>query len=173
MKKLPIGIQTFRKIIEGNYVYIDKTKYIYDLMNDASAYFLSRPRRFGKSLLVDTIAEAFSGDKELFKELWIYDSDYAFEKHPVLRLDMSNISNKTPEILEKAINLALKALAETEGIIIDYIILSDTLGALIRALHKKYAKRVVVLIDEYDKPIIDHLTDIETAEANRAVIKSF
>ncbi|MCL1805777.1 MAG: AAA family ATPase, partial [Clostridiales bacterium] len=94
MKKLPIGIQTVRKIIEGDYVYIDKTRYIYDLLNGASCYFLSRPRRFGKSLLLDTIGEAFGGDKELFKGLWIYDSDYTFPKHPVVRLDMSNIANE-------------------------------------------------------------------------------
>ena len=67
VKKLPLGIQNFRKIIEGDYVYADKTKYVYDLINDASYYFLSRPRRFGKSLLLDTIAEAFKGNKELFK----------------------------------------------------------------------------------------------------------
>ena len=71
MKKLPLGIQNFRKIIEGGYVYVDKTQYVYELTNDASYYFLSRPRRFGKSLLLDTIGEAMGGDKELFKGLFI------------------------------------------------------------------------------------------------------
>ena len=69
MKKMPLGIQNFREIVHGGYVYADKTQYVYDLINDASYYFLSRPRRFGKSLLLDTIGEAFSGDKELFKGL--------------------------------------------------------------------------------------------------------
>ena len=91
MKKLPLGIQTFRKIIEGGYVYADKTQFIYNMTQNAVCCFLSRPRRFGKSLLVDTIAEVFSGDKELFSGLWIYDSDFEFKKHPVIRIDLSVI----------------------------------------------------------------------------------
>ncbi|MDR0489829.1 MAG: AAA family ATPase, partial [Oscillospiraceae bacterium] len=104
MKKLPLGIQSFRKIIEGDYVYVDKTNYVFDLINNASYYFLSRPRRFGKSLLLDTIAEAFGGDRDLFKGLFLYDSGHGFEKHPVIRLDMSNVANKTPAILESALS---------------------------------------------------------------------
>ena len=99
LKKLPVGLQSFRKIIEGDYVYVDKTQYIYDLINSAGYYFLSRPRRFGKSLLLDTIGEIFNGEKELFKGLWIYNSDYGFIKYPVIRLDMSNIVSKSPDIL--------------------------------------------------------------------------
>ncbi|MDR0469582.1 MAG: AAA family ATPase, partial [Peptococcaceae bacterium] len=116
MKKLPLGIQNFKEIIQGGYVYIDKTRYIYDLLSDAKCYFLSRPRRFGKSLLLDTISEAFSGDKELFKGLWIYDSDYAFIRHPVIRLDMSNIANETPDILRSELSTELKRRASREGI---------------------------------------------------------
>jgi len=108
MRKLPLGIQSFRKIVEGDYVYVDKTQYVYDLINSASYYFLSRPRRFGKSLLLDTIGEVFGGNKALFKGLWIYDSDYEFLKHPVIKLDISGISNETPEILEESIKSALK-----------------------------------------------------------------
>ena len=91
MKKLPLGIQTFRDIIEGGYVYVDKTQYVYNLINDAKHYFFSRPRRFGKSLLLSTIGEVFGGDRELFRGLWIYDSDYDFIKHPVIRLDLSKM----------------------------------------------------------------------------------
>ena len=173
MKKMPLGIQSFRKIVEGDYVYVDKTHYVYDLVNNASYYFLSRPRRFGKSLLLDTISEAFSGDKELFKGLFLYDSDYSFEKHPVIRLDMSNIANKTPEILEESISRELRKRARNEDLLVDEDIPSEIFKTLIESLHKKYGKRVVVLIDEYDKPILDHLTDLETAEANRQVIKGF
>ena len=72
MKKLPLGIQSFRKLIEGDYIYADKTKFVYDIINDASYYFLSRPRRFGKSLLLDTVAEVFGGDRKLFKGLFIW-----------------------------------------------------------------------------------------------------
>jgi hypothetical protein len=173
MDNLPLGIQNFRKIIEGGYVYADKTQFVYTLLNDASYYFLSRPRRFGKSLLLDTIAEAFSGDKELFKGLSIYDSDYSFEKHPVLRLDMSNIANETPEALKDELSIALRARASIEGFVIDYPRPSTILKTLIEALYRKYNKRVVVLIDEYDKPILDNISSMEVAEANRDVLKGF
>ncbi len=173
MKKLPLGIQSFRKIIEGNYLYVDKTVYIYKLINNASYYFLSRPRRFGKSLLIDTIKEVFKGDKEIFNGLWIYNSDYEFKSHPVIHLDMSNISSKNDEILEKSIISALRIQIEEEGFNIEDNISSDIFKNLIRLLYKKYNKGVIVLIDEYDKPIIDHLSDIETAEKNRMVLKGF
>ena len=173
MKKLPLGIQTFRKIIEGDYVYVDKTQYVYELINGASYYFLSRPRRFGKSLLLDTIGEVFGGDRELFKGLWIYDSDYDFAKHPVIRLDMSGIANETPEILKGSLINALRIRAGEDGLDVGDTVPSDMFSNLIRALYEKYNQKVVVLIDEYDKPILDHLLDVEMAEANRMVIKSF
>jgi len=173
MKKLPLGIQSFRKIITEGYVYVDKTPYIYDLLNSASYYFLSRPRRFGKSLLLDTIGEVFGGDKELFCGLAIYDSDYDFVKYPVIRLDMSNIANKTPEILEDSLAASLRQRIKDEDLDITDTIPSDMFKHLINGLCKKYGQRVVVLIDEYDKPILDHLHDIEIAEANRQVIRGF
>jgi len=115
MQRLPLGIQNIREILSDGYVYADKTQYIYDLIKGMKYYFLSRPRRFGKSLLLDTIGEAFGGDKELFKGLWIYDSDYNFPCHPVLRFDMSNIANDTPEILRDELSIALRKLAKREG----------------------------------------------------------
>ena len=173
MKRLPLGIQNFRKIIDGGYVYVDKTRFVYELLNDSSYYFLSRPRRFGKSLLLDTIAEAFSGDRELFKDLWIYDSDYQFVKHPVIRLDMSSVANKTPETLENELLIETKKRAAGEGFDIEYKSPSAVFKTLIEELYKKYEQRVVVLIDEYDKPILDHLTNTEAAEANREVLRGF
>ena len=173
MKKLPLGIQSLREIIEGGYVYADKTQYVYELIDNAKYYFLSRPRRFGKSLLLDTIAEVFSGNKELFSGLWIYDSDYGFDKHPVLRLDMSNIANKTPEVLENELLIALRIRASQEDFNVDFDSPSAVFKALIEALYAKYNQRVVVLIDEYDKPILDHIGDIKKAEANRAVLRGF
>ncbi|MCL1808955.1 MAG: ATP-binding protein [Clostridiales bacterium] len=173
MKKLPLGIQNFREIKKGGYVYVDKTQYVYNLIEDGKYYFLSRPRRFGKSLLIDTISEVFSGDRELFKGLWIYGSDYGFKKHPVIRLDMSNIANKTPEILECSLAASLKKRVEEEGLGISAEIPSDIFKFLIEELAGKYNQRVVVLIDEYDKPILDHLDDIETAEANRKALRGF
>ncbi|MCL1809035.1 MAG: ATP-binding protein [Clostridiales bacterium] len=173
MKKIPIGIQNFREIKEGGYVYVDKTQYVYNLIEDGKYYFLSRPRRFGKSLLIDTISEVFSGDRELFKGLWIYGSDYSFEKHPVIRLDMSNIANRTPNILEASLSEALVDRAVEDGLEISSVTHSGLFKKLIVSLFKKYNQRVVVLIDEYDKPILDHLDDIKTAEANRKALRGF
>ena len=170
MKKLPIGIQNLKEIIDGNYIYVDKTRHIYKLINEYKYYFLSRPRRFGKSLLIDTVAEVFSGDKELFKGLWIYDSDYAFKKHPVIRLDMSNIANETPAELKASVLSYLKVYYSTENIEFNDSIASDAFRNLIYYLHKKYNERVVVLIDEYDKPILDHINVMEIANGNRSVL---
>ncbi|RKY33948.1 MAG: AAA family ATPase, partial [Candidatus Omnitrophota bacterium] len=86
MQGLPIGIQTFEKIVRGGYLYIDKTEYLYNLITKGSVYFLSRPRRFGKSLLISTLNEIFKGNKELFKGLWIDKSDYVWQEYPVIRL---------------------------------------------------------------------------------------
>ena len=91
LKRLPIGIQSFRKLREGNYLYVDKTEYIHKLITENDYIFLSRPRRFGKSLLISTIGEIFRGNRELFKGLWIYDSDYDWVEYPVIKLDMSGI----------------------------------------------------------------------------------
>ena len=94
MKRLPIGIQTFRKLIDENYLYVDKTEHIHSLIVQGSVYFLSRPRRFGKSLLISTLNEIFEGEKELFKDLWIYEADYAWEKHLVVRIDFDIFSDR-------------------------------------------------------------------------------
>ena len=173
MKKLPLGIQNFAEIASGDYVYVDKTRHIYNLITNASYYFLSRPRRFGKSLLLDTISAVFGGNKEQFKGLWIYDSDYEFVKHPIIKLDMSNISNKTPETLEAALLYDLQIKLKDEGLDIIESDPSNVFKSLIIEMYKKYDQNVVVLIDEYDKPILDHIDDPETAEANRRVIRGF
>ena len=102
MKKLPIGISTLRKIIEGNYAYVDKTKVALDLIENGGYYFLSRPRRFGKSLFLDTLREIFLGNKELFKGLYIYDR-YEFKEHPVIKISFGSGSFKTKEDYNKRI----------------------------------------------------------------------
>ena len=89
MKKLPVGIQDFKKLIEGDYLYIDKTKYLFDLIDKSAPSFLSRPRRFGKSLTVSTFYYLFKGEKELFKDTFIYDK-WDFKTYPIIRLDMSD-----------------------------------------------------------------------------------
>ena len=173
MKKLPLGIQNFKEIITDGYIYVDKTQYIYNLLNDAKYCFLSRPRRFGKSLLLDTVAEVLKGEKEFFKGLWIYDSDYTFKKHPIVKLDMSNIANNTPGVLEESLTFSLKMCYEEEGFAYEENIAANAFKKLIRMLYNKYNDRVVVLIDEYDKPILDHISNIETANGNRQVLRGF
>ena len=93
MKKLPIGIQTFKDIINENYIYIDKTKYALNLIEDYKYVFLSRPRRFGKSLFLDTLKNIFLGNKELFKGLYIYDKPYDWKKYPIIRLAFNSLTS--------------------------------------------------------------------------------
>ena len=173
MKKLPIGIQTFKQIIEDDCVYVDKTQHIYKLITGAKYYFLSRPRRFGKSLLLDTISEVFSGDKELFKGLWIYDSNYDFKKHPVISVDMSSMSTETPDTLKASILSYLEMCYAKEGLNITDKSPSDAFRRFIIEISAKYNERVIVLIDEYDKPILDHMDDYDLAEENRKVLRGF
>ncbi|MDR2570901.1 MAG: ATP-binding protein [Oscillospiraceae bacterium] len=173
MKRLPYGLQTFRKIIEENYAYVDKTEYVYKLIKNENYVFLSRPRRFGKSLLLDTIAEAFRGERELFKGLYLDSSDYEFVKHPVLRFDMSNISNSTAEILGESLSRQMEAQVKNENLSIKYGAPPDMFRELIEELHEKHNKKVVILIDEYDMPILDHINNEEKAYANRDVIRRF
>jgi hypothetical protein len=173
MKKLPFGIQTFREIREEGYLYADKTRYIHSMITGGKTYFLSRPRRFGKSLLADTIREVFLGSRELFDGLWIASSGYDFKPRPVIRIDMSAIANRTPELLSASLIEYLGFLAEAEGVSADSATPGAAFRRLIAALRKKHGERVAVLIDEYDKPLIDRLTTPEIAAANREVMREF
>ena len=113
MKKLPIGIQTFEKLITEGYLYIDKTKYIYQLISQGSVYFLSRPRRFGKSLLISTLDAIFHGKKELFQGLYIYDQPWEWKDYPVIRIDFSKKHIEQPDDLKNYICERLQEIAET------------------------------------------------------------
>jgi hypothetical protein len=174
MKNLPIGVQTFSKMIEGNFLYIDKTRDIYNLFAEGGQYyFLSRPRRFGKSLLISTLAEIFSGNKELFKGLWIYDK-IEWIQHPVVHLDLSKISFKTPEMLEKALETRIEKIAAENKIQLDRdLFLKEKFGQLLEKLAQK--QKVVALVDEYDKPMIEYVEagEIETAKQIRRILKNF
>ncbi|RUM62058.1 MAG: hypothetical protein DSY59_00845, partial [Persephonella sp.] len=171
MKRLPIGISTFRKIREGGYIYIDKTKEILNLIQDYNYVFLSRPRRFGKSLLLDTIKEAFEGNKELFKGLYIYDK-YDFTQHPVIKIAFSGNLNKEELINEIISNLKeIQEKLDVEcDMTEDYAIF---FSELIREVYKKYKKKVVILIDEYDKPILDNIDRAEVAKECRDILRRF
>ena len=112
LKPLPVGFSTFRKIISGGYLYVDKTKWIYEMVKDpAGVYFISRPRRFGKSLLVSTLSELFAGNRELFEGLWIDQSDYQWERHPIIRIDFSLDAVQNAEELKYSIKRSINWIA--------------------------------------------------------------
>jgi hypothetical protein len=176
MKNLPIGIQDFSQLIEGGYLYIDKTREIHKLMERGGKYyFISRPRRFGKSLMISTLKEIFSGNKQLFKDLWIYDKIH-WQPFPVIHIDFLKINAKTPGILEKSLVKRVRKIAEQFGVDLDPEgDPKDLFGELMEELAEKKSQKLVILIDEYDKPILDHLdsTDTSIAEENRKVLKNF
>ena len=170
MKKLPIGIHTFSEIITENYVYIDKTQESYQLLNTYKYVFLSRPRRFGKSLFLTTLQAIFEGKKELFKGLYIYDK-YDFEAYPVIRIHWGG--NFTSEFnFQSEVQSALRWNAECLGVMLDQnLSLSSQFDSLIKETYKKYNTRVVILIDEYDKPILDNITDSAMRSYARNMLK--
>ncbi len=171
MKKLPIGKQNFKEIIEDGFVYVDKTKQIYELLDAGNLYFLSRPRRFGKSLLISTLYYLYSGEKELFKGLYIHDkTDWKWEKYPILEFNFANYGHKVDN-LEACIKDELSDFAEEFDITIPTDRgISRQFMILVRKIVKTHGK-VVILIDEYDKPIIDFITTPQKANQNRAIIK--
>ena len=173
MQKLPIGIQTFQRIIEEDYLYIDKTKEAYELINSGSIfYFLSRPRRFGKSLFLTTLKSIFEGKKELFKGLYIYDKWDFDVKYPVIKIDFFG-DLRSAEGLKDRIFDILKNNQKDLGVECrDTNKFTSCMEELIRLTYKKYNQQVVVLIDEYDKAILDNLDQMEVARENREIIKS-
>ena len=171
-RKLPIGIQTFREIREDNCYYVDKTAYIRRLLNEGKHFFLSRPRRFGKSLFLDTCKELFESNEPLFEGLYIHDRWDWSVRHPVLRLDFSSGTYQGPDDLREEVAAQLNALEEEAEIIPRD---DDTAPArfrrLMKVLHERSGQRVAVLIDEYDKPILDALEVSEVARANRDFLR--
>jgi len=174
MKKLPIGIQTFSKIIEGDYTYVDKTKIAYNLINAGSYYFLSRPRRFGKSLFLDTLKEIFEGNKPLFKGLYI-ENQWDFEnKYPVLRISFGAGVNKNTAELNRSIRWILGRVEDDLGLKCHESKNSkECFEELIKLAYKKHDKKAVILIDEYDKPILDNIIHKDTARTIRDEMKDF
>ncbi|MCX8085111.1 MAG: AAA family ATPase, partial [Calditerrivibrio sp.] len=176
-KRLPIGESNIANLINEGFLYVDKTYYIYKLLISSKYHFLSRPRRFGKSLLVSTLEQVFKGNRELFKGLWIEKSDYDWEKYVVIKFDFNTISLDNPDILVKAIEFNLSQKAEEFGLSIKGTGIKEQFVDLVNKVYKKYRSSIVVLIDEYDKPIITHLglgeDRLEIAKGNRDILKSF
>ena len=166
----PIGIQSFRKIREEGYLYVDKTEDIYQLITTGNYYFLSRPRRFGKSLTLSTIKELFSGSRELFIDLWVEKFWNWNQLHPVIHISFSSIGYKTSSLVE-ALNNILDAEAEKHGFELRANEYDQKLKELLEKLSTKGS--VVLLIDEYDKPIIDYLEDMPQAKAHQQILKAF
>ena len=175
--KLPIGIQTFDEIRTEGYIYIDKTKHLINLINTGKIYFLARPRRFGKSLTVSTFDAIFSGKKELFKGLYAeaFFNGSDFRPSPVIRLDMSKVTtNEGIEGIKDSILKMTKQVAKKMKVeLSDTRLYGDLLSELIVAVVKKYNRKVVILIDEYDKPYTDFVNDTVMAEKVRDVLRSF
>ena len=166
-RKLPIGIQTFRTIREDGGYYVDKTPFIRRLVDEGTHYFLSRPRRFGKSLLVDTIKELFEGNEPLFRGLAVHDEWDWSVRHPVVRLDFSQGNYKQADYLHANVAAQLDRIERRSDLASRYPTAPERFGDLLEALHERTGRRVTVLVDEYDKPILDALETPETARANR------
>ena len=170
-RKLPIGIQTFRTIREENCYYVDKTAYMARLVAEGKHYFLSRPRRFGKSLFLDTLKELFAGNEPLFKGLAIHERWDWSVRHPVLRLDFSSGNFREPSYLHKDVMAQLDAMESESAVTASYDTAPARLRHLLKALHQRTGQRVAVLVDEYDKPILDALEVPEVARANRDYLR--
>ena len=169
--KLPIGIQTFGKLRTDNSYYVDKTAYVCRLLDEGTHYFLSRPRRFGKSLFVDTLKELFEGNEALFKGLYIHDRWDWSVHHPVVRLDFSGGNFKEPGYVKAALMAQLDAVERRTGVASDYATGPERFAHLLEALHDHSGQPVAVLIDEYDKPILDALEVPDIARANRDFLR--
>lgn len=174
LKFCPVGIQTFEKIIEEDYLYIDKTEYVYRLAHSAPIYyFLSRPRRFGKSLLTSTLKSYFEGKKELFKGLAIERLEKEWTEYPVLHLDMSTAKHVDKETLEAMLEYQLSGYEKIYGKDEDAVKINDRFKGLIMRANQQTGKKVVVLIDEYDAPLLDVVHEDTELPVLRNVMRNF
>lgn len=173
-RKYPVGVQVFEDIRKRNLMYVDKTRYIYDLAHLGGRYvFLSRPRRFGKTLLVSTMETYFQGRRELFEDLAIGGLETEWRKHPVLRFDLSTVKASNLETLEQNLDRVLRRLEETWGRDEADEGLSPRIEGLITRAHEQTGERAVVLIDEYDAPLLNVVHDPERLSAFREVMREF
>lgn len=173
MKKLPIGIQTFQKIREEDYLYVDKTGIAVDLINRYSYVFLSRPRRFGKSLFVDTLHHLFEGKKQLFEGLAAERTHDWSKIYPVIRISFSEGSFRSPKTLEQSLLTSIMENEKRLGVTVKTRVPALRFAQLIRGVSKKYDCRTVILIDEYDKPILDNIDSGEMALEARDSLRDF
>ena len=178
LKKLPLGIQAFETFKRENCLYVDKTEHVFRMTDQGMFYFLARPRRFGKSLLVSVLKCLFQGKKELFESLWIAEPGrWEWKEHPIIIIDFNGITHDTPENFHTGLGICLDDISSNYHVELKMPLLKEKFRELIIALWKKTEIPVVILVDEYDKPIIDHLGKgedaMKTARANRDILKNF
>ena len=171
--KYPIGIQDFDKIINEGYTYVDKTELIYKLVHEGSYYFLSRPRRFGKSLLMSTLDAYFSGKRELFKNLAIEKLEEDWTAYPVLHLDLNTGKYNSKDSLTHALDDFLSRLEANYGTFHSEKTLELRFMGIIERIYHKTGKPVVILVDEYDKPLLQSINNKELQDDFRATLKAF
>ena len=172
-RKLPIGIQTFEEIRNGGYLYVDKTALVYQIANVGKPYFLSRPRRFGKSLLLSTFEAYFQGRKDLFRGLAIEKLETEWTQYPVLHLDLNAEKYDSKEALERMLSRNLSLWEESWGADAAEDSISSRFAGVLRRACEQTGKQVVVLIDEYDKPLLQALLDEPLLEEYRRILKAF
>ena len=172
MNKLPLGIQNLQEIMDKKCLYVDKTEAIHTLVTNGKYYFLSRPRRFGKSLFLDTLKELFEGNEPLFQDLYIHDKWDWSTRYPVIKIDFAEGVLRNREELDETIFELLVKNQHYLGVNCEVKSIHGCFGKLIRQAHKKYGKRVVILIDEYDKPILDNIENPALAAEMRNGVKN-
>ena len=172
-RKLPIGVQSFEKIRREGYYYVDKTRFVKKLVDTGNYFFLSRPRRFGKSLFIDTLRCAFEGRRELFEGLFLEKNWDWSEKYPVIKIDLSDHRVFSADELKNLLFILVQENAVRLGVELRHQEYYLVFRELIREASEKHKKQVVLLIDEYDKPILDNIEDREKARDIREVLKGF
>ncbi|MCR5609662.1 MAG: ATP-binding protein [Lachnospiraceae bacterium] len=174
---LPVGIQDFEGLINDGYIYVDKSEYIYRLVHEGKPYFLSRPRRFGKSLLLSTIKAYWEGKKEVFSGLAIEKleehNEKAWRKHPVFYFDFNGESYKNKDVLKRKISFMLNGWEKEYNIVNENNTLSERFQILLKTAKEKTGLRCVILVDEYDKPLLDVIDNEELTEHNKEIFKGF
>ncbi|MDE6238088.1 MAG: ATP-binding protein [Muribaculaceae bacterium] len=165
--KYPIGEQSFELLIKGGFLYIDKTIYIDKIVNGSKYYFLGRPRRFGKSLFLSTLKSFFEGKRELFKGLYADTMDWDWEPYPVLYLDLNTSKYKNPKDLEEVLDRQLREWEEIYEVDVKDKAPSQRFATIIKQAYKKTGKPLVILVDEYDKPLVNNLHNKEQFEEHR------
>jgi Predicted AAA-ATPase/PD-(D/E)XK nuclease superfamily len=173
LKNMPIGVQDFEKLRNGDYLYVDKTALIYQLVSTGSYYFLSRPRRFGKSMLLSTLHAYFSGKKELFEGLAIEKLEKDWIKYPVFHLDLNTENYSDADALYNKLSANLNEWEHLYGKVDYEKSLGTRFEGVIRRAYEATGQRVVILVDEYDKPVLQAIGDDEQQETYRSILKGF